>query len=283
MAGLAAGLVGGLGRGLGDRLVLGLARGLGGALGTAFSTGALATGAGFAGAVGLSAAFGVPCRCPWPCPAACWQPVSAAGSAASLPWGSLPWPLASLAWPWPPWPLPLRLAGRGGRHAVPLGRQRQPRDVATVVDQDAPRVLEGDLHLAVGDHLGHEPDPELGVVHHDVLAVRLAELVGFGVLGLLPGEEVLPARLLQQRPLLGSHWLGNVVLGLAPRLAEGVHIPAGVALNTPDLVLVLRDDDMRRIRLALGAVGLDIRTDLVDVVFEHEVHTCPRYPRTFAQ
>jgi len=37
-----------------------------------------------------------------------------------------------------------------------------------------------------------------------------------------------------------------------------VHVPARVTLDTSDFVLVLRDDDVLRIRLALGAVSLDL-------------------------
>jgi hypothetical protein len=66
---------------------------------------------------------------------------------------------------------------------------------------------------------------------------------------------------------------GDVVLYVATRLPERVHVPAGVALDAPDFVLVLRNDDVRGIALALGAICLDIRADLVDLVFKHEVHS----------
>ena len=118
-----------------------------------------------------------------------------------------------------------------------------------------------------------KPLPELGVGHDDVLVVVLAELVGFRVLLAVLGEELVEGGLLHHRPLLRGDGLGNVVLDVAPRLAERVDIPAGVALNATNLVLVLRNDDVRGIALALGAICLDVGADLVDLVFEHEVHS----------
>jgi hypothetical protein len=141
------------------------------------------------------------------------------------------------------------------------------------VDEHALGVLESDLDLAVGHDLGHEPLPELRVGHDDVLVVVLAELVGLGVLLAVLGEELLPRELLHHRPLLGGDGLSHIVLDIPPRLPERVHVPAGIALHTTDLVLVLGNDDVRGIALAFGAICLDVRADLVDLVFEHEVHS----------
>ena len=48
-------------------------------------------------------------------------------------------------------------------------------------------------------------------------------------------------------------------------------VPAGIALNAADFVLVLRDDDVLRIRLALGAVGLDFGPYLIHIIVEDEL------------
>ena len=184
-------------------------------------------------------------------------------SPASRPSRSSGFPLGALA------AAELAVAGP----TVALGRQRQPGHVLAVVHQHPPRVLEGDLDLAVGHDLGDEPLAELGVGHDDVLVVVLAELVGFRVLLAVLGEELVPGRLLHHRPLLRGDWLRHVVFDVAARLAERVHVPAGIALNAADLVLVLGNDDVRGIALAFGAICLDVRADLVDLVFEHEVHS----------
>jgi len=65
----------------------------------------------------------------------------------------------------------------------------------------------------------------------------------------------------------------HIVFHVAAGLAERVDIAARIALNTANLVFVLRNHDVRGIALALGAICLDVGADLVDLVFEHEVHS----------
>ena len=61
-----------------------------------------------------------------------------------------------------------------------------------------------------------------------------------------------------------------------------MNVTARVALHPANLVLVLRDHDMRRVPLALGAIRLDVGADLVDLVLEHEIHVSPRVPSELA-
>jgi len=49
-----------------------------------------------------------------------------------------------------------------------------------------------------------------------------------------------------------------------------VHVATGITLDTANLVFVLRNDDVRGIALALGAICLDVRPDFVDLVFAIE-------------
>jgi hypothetical protein len=51
-----------------------------------------------------------------------------------------------------------------------------------------------------------------------------------------------------------------------------MHVPARIALNATDLVLVFGYDDMSRIGLALRAIRLYVRPYLVDIILEHEIH-----------
>jgi hypothetical protein len=51
-----------------------------------------------------------------------------------------------------------------------------------------------------------------------------------------------------------------------------VDIAARIALNTANLVFVLRNHDVSGIPLAFGAIRLNVGADLVDLVLEHEVH-----------
>jgi len=102
--------------------------------------------------------------------------------------------------------------------------------------------------------------------------IVLAELVGFRVLLAVLREELVEGGLLHHRALLGGDGLRDVFLYVATRLPERVHVPAGIALHTADLILVLGNDDVRGIALALGAICLDVGADLIDLVFKHEVH-----------
>jgi hypothetical protein len=51
-----------------------------------------------------------------------------------------------------------------------------------------------------------------------------------------------------------------------------VDVTARIALNPANLVFVLRNDDVRGIALTFGAIRLNVRADLVDLVLEHKVH-----------
>ena len=136
--------------------------------------------------------------------------------------------------------------------------------------QDALVVLEGHLDLVVPDVLGDEPVAELGVGDDFHLLEVLPELVRFRLLFRMLGHHLFPGGLgLDRLLLLRRRRL--LLVGLAARLAIRVHVPAGVALNSADLVLVLRDDDVLRIRLALGAVSLDLGPYLVHIVVEDEL------------
>src|SRR4051812_23796941 len=141
------------------------------------------------------------------------------------------------------------------------------------MDEHPAGVPERNLTLAVRQDLRDEPGAELGVGNDHILVVVLAKLVWFRVLLAVLSEELLERLLLHHRPLLSGDGLGYVVFYIAARLAERVNVPARVALDAANLVLVFRDDDVRGIALALGAICLDVRADLVDLVFEHEVHS----------
>src|SRR6185503_4606108 len=82
-------------------------------------------------------------------------------------------------------------------------------------------------------------------------------------------------RLSVGRTLLCRHWLGLLLFHLVSRLAEGVNVTARGALDLADLVLVLADDRVGGICLAFWAVGIDVGTDIVHVLFEDEVHASP--------
>jgi len=51
-----------------------------------------------------------------------------------------------------------------------------------------------------------------------------------------------------------------------------MHVSARIALNAANLVFVLGDYDVSRVSLAFWAKGFYIRSDFVDLIFEHEVH-----------
>jgi len=63
-----------------------------------------------------------------------------------------------------------------------------------------------------------------------------------------------------------------------------MHIPARIALDRGrNLVFVLGDDDVSRVSLAFRAKGFYIGSDLVDLIFEHEVHyQSPEFTTTSA-
>jgi hypothetical protein len=83
-----------------------------------------------------------------------------------------------------------------------------------------------------------------------------------------------------------SSWrdrLWNVVFRFTTGLSERVHVPAWIALNAANLVFVLRDDDVSRVSLAFRAKGFYIGSDLVDLIFKHEVHyQSPEFTTTWA-
>ena len=145
--------------------------------------------------------------------------------------------------------------------------------------QQATVVLECDLGLVLAD-LGHEPDTKFRMRDDVPLVIVVADRVGpRPIVGLVRTDlvdELLPRQLFRGGALARSGRLGRFLFYFATWLAVRVDVAAHRALHPPDLFLVLGDDRVRGVLLALWAVGLDVGADLVDVVLENEVHTCPR-------
>jgi hypothetical protein len=148
--------------------------------------------------------------------------------------------------------------------------------VGAVVDQHPPLVLEGDLDLVVGQQLGDEAGPELGVRHDVHLLVRVADRVGPAAGQLLLGDlghRLFPARFSAQLAP-GHHLFGSRFSGIAARLAEGMDVAAHLALHATDLVLVHADDGVICVRLAAWtrAISLDFTPNFVLVIIEEGIH-----------
>ena len=116
-----------------------------------------------------------------------------------------------------------------------------------------------------------------------VFAIAFAELVGLGLFLAVFCEELFPCVLFHHGALTRRDRLWNVVFRFTTGLSERVHVPAWIALNAANLVFVLRDDDVSRVSLAFRAKGFYIGSDLVDLIFKHEVHyQSPEFTTTWA-